>query len=444
MLKLTPKIYSKNTKHSLLAQNKIDTVVLHPISNLAADKRVFHTEVVSAVDIDETEYTLPLSDNFKPTYYRYMSNTWWPGLLFGTCEFAKARIDCVIAEGKTRCNVAEVIQGVPTANIQLVGKSYKIDRGGSTYDTYPSVSNLTNKDFSITSWIKSNKTATSNNLTHAYYESYFNMNPWVRNIIPKDSGKSSTPNDLITEWVGPLDAWWTRTSAKFDKWSGYYDVPGKFNTFEMYSPNSLGGLDTYIKMANVSVPMLWSVEKLDDYTYDVSWKLPVRIAYLAASRDKIGLSYREADNYAYVDDVHEIHIEFSGIPYDTSTQDVAYGLDEAYELTKDVTNNSSVDIDAGELFTSFSYMSEESNLWKEDIAERLLKKYRNGKYTFTCDVSAQWAIQNNIAIGTEVNIQLPNGKAIERYGKILTFAVKNITKKYNKNSFVFELVLLEV
>lgn len=82
--------------------------------------------------------------------------------------------------------------------------------------------------------------------------------------------------------------------------------------------------------------------------------------------------------------------------------------------------------------------------WSEELSARLLSKYAEGKYICECKVPAEWAVKNNVHIGTRMNIILPGGKYISRSGATCTFTVKNITKDFNSRVFDYTLHMQEV
>lgn len=448
MLKLTPKVYKQNIKQSLLTNNKIDTVNLRPISNLTADPKVFHTEIVNTISLNGTQYTLPIDNSVASTHKRTISNTRWVNVFLGDTEFAKARMDCVLVTGKTLCTVDDVITGTPTVKINLVGTSKRIARGGSTYENYPGSGDLKNNDWSLAQWISENSNETLNSFTLDYTGATFSMNPWVRNIVHMDSGVNPTANDVITDW-GPISGgyvgpWW-QSWAEESNFS--IDATPQFR---MVSPNTVNKdveteAGSTLVMHDVHLPISASLIRIDDYNYEVSWQVPVRVAYVAASREAMLFDKKDVDNYAFLDSISEISIELSGIPISSDVRDISYGFDRAGNLTQTTTGNYPVTVDAGELFTlaSYHYYDTGNILWTEDLAHKLLTKYKNGKYVVTCDVSAKWAIENNVHINTEMPIMLPDHSMISREGNVCVFEVKNITKSYKSSDFVFSLSLLE-
>lgn len=555
MLTLTPNIYKKNMQLSLLSKNKIDTVNIHPISNATVENKVFHTEEINVVTIGNTQHELPISDSVQPTHLHTSSNTTWGSLVVGTEDFAKARVDCVMVSGKTRCVSETVIQGEPQVTVRLVGQSKKVARGGSTFESYPGISTLNNIGWSLSSWIENNKTETTESLTVDYTGKTIPLNPWVRNFVEYSLDTKPSANDVITDWMssgasGRITLWWQNWSE-----GGNIDLSA-YPSIRMQSPSTVSmsvekSAGTTLSLHNVQLNMSVTIARIDDYTYDVTWTVPVRIAYAAASRT-FGIfgGEEDADNYAFVDKITKIVLELSGTPYSTDTLDLSYGLDSHGTLTSIISNNYPIDIDAEEALTQYTHYGDrdknvfngvyfagqmlaldqnivteansfvtdymwfrkndiliapvftqgnpvmgwkynekkeftgsltggisgdiiayimsadqyirlngdiaklnsgnyyvtlrEKAPWVEVIAEQLLTKYKDGKYTCKCTITATWAERNNVKIDTEVQVKLYNGKMVTRKGTVCTFKIKNITRRYSREEFVYDITLLEV
>lgn len=445
---LTPRIYKENIQQLGLRQNKVDTVILRPISNYAVDSRIVHTEVVTSAIVNGTQHALPLNNDITATYFRCIRNE-APGFTaFSRNEYAKARIDCVIATGTTICTLSEPILNVPTATLRFVGNSSKIARGNSTYSSFPEYDLLSTQEWSAATWIAQNKTETSDTLTHDYTGDTFKFNPWVRNVVPIGPLGSNAPvptaNDVITDWAasggilshqGVLQNGWEE---------GGNISSSSFAQFTMYSPSdtSIGATNT-LRMYDMYLTKNVRVKKLDDYNVEVSWQVPARLAYIAASQELNPATLKDVDNFAYLDNISEIHIDLSAVPYDTSTQDISLSLTRNAELSDNVLNEFPLEIDAGEAFTVDSYFNDPSYKWTEELAHAILTRYNSGKYVFKCDVPARWAVQNNVHAGSSLTLQLPSGEMVQKNNRDVTFIVQNISKSFDKNKFVYTLHLKE-
>lgn len=359
MLTLSSKAYKKGSDHSLLAENQLDTVNVRPIENKLAESSVVRTTVVNTVKLGGQTLTLPIALSVQPTHHRAISNTRWVNIIYGDDELAKARMECVLVSGKTLCTTNEPIMDTPVATIQLSGTSSIVARGGSSYDTYPSVTSLSTIEYSLASWIESNKTETKEGLTHDYTNATFSMNPWVRNVVPYPT--KPTANDVLTEWVAPNDGI-NETYVWHKNWAETSNfISPEFSSFDMYSPNGYSyGIETRagarMVMTNMFLSMKHSVTKIDDYNFEVSWTVPVRLSYAAASRARKALGgMLEVDNYAFTDRVNEITINLSAQPLSKTSKDLSYSLYSDELSTERVVNKNIFALEADELLTLDMY-----------------------------------------------------------------------------------------
>lgn len=347
MLTLTPRIYSRDLKWSLLPSNKIDTVVTNPLINsIPAEDQSFYSADFTECTVGGNTKTLPLSNSEAVTHWRYMGNTRWTGIGsgFSAQNLAKARMECVWASGKRTITVDQAVTGIPTVELRLVGTSSVVERGGSAFGNYPSLDSLSTESFSLADWIESNKTTTNSTLSGIYENLTVSMNPWIRKVVPavivgdnySDLRIPTTANDILTNWY---DTNTNRGSATADKWVEGNSFGNDVEPFSMFPVGATGGdlLELYatcIRMRNLTLNMRCDITKISDYVFEVSWEAPVRLAYAAAARSigPLGGNY-DVDNYAFVDNITNVMIDLKGRPYDTSTVDVKYGLDSYGYLT---------------------------------------------------------------------------------------------------------------
>ena len=573
MIELTPKIYKQRVSNSLLSENKINTVNIKALAkpNSLDDNEVVCTEEVTTVQLGDIMHTLPISMDTPPTHFRSTRNYRWGGLFIGNKEYAKARMECILVSGKTKCKVATPLVSFPEVKVTLNGKSKIVERSGSSYNLYPSMESLQSSE-SIANWINDNKTEQREGLVHDYSGSTFSMNPWVRNIVPVtniglDGSGLPTSNDIITLWSTANAG---RSLAAANAWTEYGNFDfNNYNEFTMYTEKTVNfdieaAFASLLRIRNINLPITSEVVKIDDYTYEVLWTVPVRVAYVAASREfgvLLGTAY-EVDNYAFLDEVSSILIQLHALPVSGEKKTFSYNLDSnntlmsanhsnfAFELNSEnllvedaiygsykrtvkapsktlycyissdgtlkpqstlnlasginlfvttfipVRARSTVVADYNDavsvlmqggyydenfkfiapilalnpdtLTSKFSFEIPENvayicmngktdtvvgsctlqitgpTLWVEYIANALLVKFKEGKYTVECDVSATWALQQKIEVNTEMKIKLLDGTYISRKNTPCVFQVKNIEKKFDQKEFIFTLKLLEV
>ena len=443
---LSPNIYGRDFQWNIREHNKINSVIYTPlVGDISEESSIIHTESFSQVKVANTDndITLPVADTVAATYYRYMYNKWRP--LFTETEFAKARVECVMASGSRRVTLSEAAPATPDVSVQLVGTSSVIDRGGSTYEAFPSLQDISIQNFSLSQWIKSAKTSTLNNLTGDYSGSTFALNPWVRNFVPLFSpdGLKVTPNDIITTWsydktgilrphFGIVDAWADKLQEGLSNEDEVLMAP--INPIYLDVPDITP--DNAIKLRNVQIPITCTIKKIDDYTFDISWVAPVRVSYLAASRVKplVG-NFTDIDNFAYVDEVSQVNIVFTGRKFNTETYEEVF--------TRVATTDNPLKIDTTPFLTSRTYYGYKDVRWTSTIAADLLDKYAEGKFLVKCSVPATWALRQGITSGTLLHVQLQDGSYIARKGVKCTFRVCNVEVRYYKHSFSVFLTLAE-
>lgn len=450
ILSITPRQYKSSLKWSLIPSNKIDTVSMQPIENtLAAEQDIVHTERFTQVTVEGISGTsLPIADGTVPTHWRHVHNEYYAQL--GDREFAKARVECIMATGESTFTIDKVIPGLPEVSIRLNGKSYVISRGDSTYDTYPSYSNLKNKSFDVSSWIKSRATHEYDYLQWDYNDSVFSMNPFVKNWTSEDikwgEAIPTTAADILTTWWQYSS---TKLNAAYNGWSEYTSFGSNNQKKAMYPVGAEGGdlgalLNTRINIYDQQLDMYVNIQKLSDYVYKVSWKAPVRFTYVAATRQRGAIAgFNDLDNFAFVDEVSQVEINVNGRVLSENSVDINYSLTNAGALTEDPSNKHPFKIDKVECLTLGTTYN--GQIWTSYIADALLSKYRDGKYTVTCEINATWALQHNIGINSQVYIYLQDGQPISRGPtNSCVFEVKNIEKRFSSNEFVFALQLMEI
>ena len=242
-------------------------------------------------------------------------------------------------------------------SLELTGNSSVVARGGSTYETYPSLANLqAYTSYSIAEWIEQHKTETQNNLTWDYSDNKFSMNPWIRKYIPMDLSGNTTPteNDILTTWNDPSLS--SRTWATAQDWDDQTSWGATGEKIQMWPTNPQGSdlgalLACAIQMYNLSMSTTVNIQKITDYQFKVQWTAPVRFAYLAASRTRGGLgTLYELDNSAFVDNITNVAVKLTGIPFSINTIDKSYGLDGTV-VTTNAPNTHPIKLEASEAFT---------------------------------------------------------------------------------------------
>lgn len=447
MIELTPNVY-RNLKWSPLANNQIDTIHVQPILNETEESS--HTFEITQVN----DATLPISQNYAPTHLRYMYNnisyTTLFGINSGKC-CGKARIEAVVKSGSQLIELDTPLEGDLTASIQLSGYSDVIDNGRLDFETYPSVATMTSKTGSIASWIDSHRSQRFSGFSNVPSATAFTFMPWIDDIV-----SYGTPSSIRTKW---RDVEGTYDKANMQDWISYSNVSTGSELYvfpQGYTPDWDNSLITEesllapaLPIGYASLPITCSVVRVTDRKIRIRWEAPVRIAYAAASCQYGGFGGQySVDSSAYCDYVEKITITVTGQRRTKNTLDKAYSLDKSggtAQLTEYPKNAHPYRFPVAENFTTDTKLGSATDPWYQDISERILTTYEQGKYTVTCTVPAAWAIKKNIRVGTECCVRLINSSYVARGNvSFTTFTVMSITKRFQSNEFVFILSLMEV
>lgn len=464
VINLTAKQYKSGLKWSLVPINKIDTVLMQPLENTQSEESEhIHTENFTEGTLYQTDevVALPISEDTTSSHWRIITDT-----IPNDYYVAKARVECAMLAGTKRITFDEALLSTPSVSISLTGKSYVVARGGSTFDSYPSIDDIKNPQYNITEWIKNNASSVNQSLTWNYEGQQISMNPFVRNWsedkVPSawktEEESTVLPNDILTTWWLPTtrNPYTTQpggvTNNDWQELMSESIVSPRSKRY-MYPVGAKNGKPekgeyielTALYMYDININTYVGIRKIDDYNYQISWLMPARVSYCAATKSRWGTSGwgpEDIDNWAFVDEISAISVNIEGQPLSDDTVDVNFSLDQNGSLTEFATNRHPLLIDKSEAFTLGTKYG--STPWTEELAQGLLEKYENGKYVVECDVGATWALRNLVHVGTEMYVYLLDGRAIKRDGEDCLFSVKNIEKQFNNNEFIFRLKLMEV
>lgn len=433
---ITPRNY-RNMQWAMLPSNRIDTVVFSPISNMISDEpSVIATE------------TFDIAENLSsPDQYYHRIVNIYDHVLYGVREYAKGYTGVVISSGTRNVYVEQATRGRVSAKLSFNGNSYSVGRGGSTYDDYPLSGEMLNNT-NLAQWVKDNSTEQLNSPTWSYdMDSLtYKLNPFIRNFIPFELTVLPSENDIRTKWWNSAPG---RMGTRFDAWSESTDANAadpvyQYSTDSYMSTDDPIGISGTIYIRDVTLNFSVNVRKIDDHNFQISWSFPTRLTYLAASRQYglFGGEY-DVDNYALLDVISSIQIQLWSYPFSTEVVEKSYGLDSRGFLTEQVKGKYPFKIDAGEALTTDTYALQTN--WMQGLSWSLLDEFKNGKYVVKLDVTAKWAIENNIGIkGTAHKIVQQDGTYISRDGEVCKFYVYNITKRFKGSQFIYTLDLMEV
>ena len=460
MLKLTPRIYRPNIKWDIMPKNTVDTVNMKISDNRPeADKTVLTESILDGKPVNsDIEVTLPIDDSVRSTNYNIDICT----KTGNDHPWTIGNVAVVMLEGSTTFKLDEPIDTEPTATLRLGGRTYYINKGTGNLDDYQDAINNT---INQATWVRTNAdgdetwTDKSQDITNRgefedptlvdYTKSSLELSTFTKGYFPAGPFTPATirnapePQDILCKWSDTRKG----TCAQLSYWNAY-DKSNCVITWPEIIVAS-GDIDNQkAALSNDSESIYANVVKVDDYTYTVYWRIPVRYIYIAASMYYTTLlfvkTWHEYDNYAFMDIIEEAIVELSFQKMNTTQYDIVYSLDTFNNLTLNAKNKYPITFNRNELLTLEGYYQNVENTWYKLLAKKIMVEYVTGKYIVECDVSAVWALTNGIHINTQAEIVMYDGTKIQRNNIPCIFEVKSIEKIFKGNTFIFSLKLMEV
>ena len=458
-LKLSPRIYGQNFKWGVLPSNKIDTVTMQPVLNTPMDEKSSLTQEVTAVNVGGASKSLPIDLSTSMNFY-LASNNYESGASTTMCV---NQVSGVAVTGSVTFELNNPLPTMPTATLHCEGTTYFLNRGSLTHNM---VATATNSPNAIASWIYNNASGneqwtdkSTDSTNRGMYEDptlidytakSVPLYGWVRKLcpagafFPPEFRNQPTEQDVLTMWVdqSKSDHW-----ALTKNWSGYDTTEAvQMWPVTIYAKGDIDS--TKISLRNRTIPISAKVIKINDYTYRVDYSVPVRYEYVASSQyytSFLGIrTYKDLDNYCFLDRVSKISIELITQELNTETVDLSFSLNASGELTEKAINEHPLSFTQNELITSEAYWGDSFTLWSREMSQYILSKFKDGKYIVECEVPAMWALRNGIQINSALAVQLQDGTLSTRAGTERIFEVKNIEKKFQDSRFIFTLKLMEV
>lgn len=458
-LQLKPRNYKSNLSWKMLTKNKIDTVTCKPYANNQLSPAVVHSEEITSVVIGGNTVSLPIANSITPNAMGIAYNN------DGETQYASGEVQAVTVSGTFTLQLTNPLPTIPTVTLLFEGQTKYINRGSKDFDVMESlfwgIGNIAdaidnNADGDET-WNDSKSVDTYNRGSLSdptlvdYTQPTVPLFPFVKVVRTAGSGQANfnanklTEEEVLTHWI-PASAPIHTPVVDTPNWSFLSD-PNAWLTWDTYAHFYGGSLDPLYtfnaqraSFVNKTIPITTEVIKVSDYEYTINWSAPVRYAYHAESA---GAAMSTTDSYAFIDHITKITAQVTAQEMNTETVDVSYGWDGS-DLTSQIINDHPLSFDENEFITLRTYEVSSANLWTKTMARRILSAYENGKYIVECDVYAQWAIENDVHIDTEIQVMLLDGTYITRGNTTVTFKVKTIEKSFKGSEFVYTLRLLEV
>ena len=176
--------------------------------------------------------------------------------------------------------------------------------------------------------------------------------------------------------------------------------------------------------------LVCSLETVDGKLY-IRWSALIRGFNIGANKNFYYDSGSKTSNgYAIFAVTKSIVFTVKGKRYDEDILTFEFGVssDKAEHPYK---------IQRNELMSPFTKIN--GNSWDKQLSESLITAYKNGRRTATCKVTAKWFLENNIKVGTDIQVFDIYGKALRK-----NFLVVGIVKYCTAYEITFNLKLLEV
>lgn len=317
-----------------------------------------------------------------------------------------------------------------TLDTRILGNLAVSCKGRYDYKVKDKPSDGDGADSVLANFIKNiNKDASS-----LYGTSWFNdVSATIRDLSPTDWRLGYVWEQKPNESPDVINVFGKRVSFPL-KWSDELKQGWKENNSYYQTRNASN--ETYL----LSNSLFCNITKTGDNTFEIDYKMTgayslVRYSY----RNYYGAYWYTG--YGYVFLLNSLQFSVSGVTLGSETIDFAYSLIDGM-ITSNVSNNYPIKIETNTLETNDATFGEDS--WKEGISKALLIKYANGKLIAEANVKAQWILDNNVHINTQMQIKDLQGKLITRKGQPITFEVKHIEKTFNASQYRYKLKLLEV
>lgn len=402
-----------------------------------------------------------------------------------------------------------ILEGSLQLSISVKGQTYE-PSSALTYSDYPNIyEDSTVTTSTIQTFVKNHSPSTSSVWTSSSaYKDYDSSDgmyffPFVRLPLAANGDDPSGANlpplsYIITRWNGhtageSYDRWSCASSAQDCRWSPgtFQDNPRRINDVstvsdvymwpaQLYSGGSTSAKDQRINGVTKGRKKFNSTfTQIDDYNVTINLVAPIRYVYCAAAQFNHGAflvenGYGLVDAKAFIDDITEINYTLVGQRYNAVENEYAYSMDWTTGLlTTNLVNQNVFKFDKSLFWTmnnSYSRtivvkpaadpnvhkvapvgitvgMTESGVSMIDGYPQYILSKYRYGGYTCEAVVQAEWCIANNVDVGTQMQVLLPNNtyirKKIGNFVSRCVFEVKNITKTYEKGQFNYRLQLVE-
>lgn len=451
--------YKKGMKWLQVPENKIDTVIFNPISNTYTEGIVVAEETFNSVTKNGNVINLPCSIDTSIgntcTVTSYASNSYFNG------EMCKGAIGIKTAIISHTFELEDPVVGTPVVKITLSGTTTSLSRGANGYDSMPS------RDASsstICSFINSHKSGDPVSWeSDSDISNYSEQRVWTSTFVkdPKATLHGGSMEYRCTWNPSSLESHltWIEGAADISDWDytgvetdglhassvrpeHSYDLHYTREN-EQHEPITVWINQTAI-LPIAEFKFNQVVTRINGRRFEVTVEIPIMVYYFAAARtgwNGTGTHHRNIDSNGAFDLITSVKLELVATKLDETSSTRSYSLDAHEELTTDVKNKNPFTFNVNNFITLGTRYG--LNNWMESMALYLLKEYKKGKYILEFEVSAHWAITNNIQINTLLKVKNLFNEFITRDDRVCLFEVKTIEKQYKNSEFTYRIRALE-
>lgn len=378
--------------------------------------------------------------------HRCMENKLYRNAILGTVAYARAHVGVLVGEDTITVEFPEEVFDEPSVEVAYEGT--RLQWSSVSVDDLPPADQLTSRGTQLTSWLMREFEYTSTSGVDSYGSGRINTNLWAQNKVPAPTIPKHA--DIKTAWTNFPNIQVT-DGAVYDYWvdySMYHNVVDN-TTYKMRPAGEYDELDKIyadkaaIPLRDSYVECYLKIDRISKTKFQIDYRLPIRYEYVAASQYISSNKKVPCASLIYSDLITKINIILSAYAYNddvvnetyvlnSNGDDVAVGntREHTFEISKNMFLTKTSSIDDSPIVSYY--------------ALKLLQQYKNGGYTFTCDVKASWFYSQGLDIGQMVHIKNKAGDVIEDGNDKIVFILRNVTRKYTAGSFVMSLYFEQV
>ena len=268
---------------------------------------------------------------------------------------------------------------------------------------------------------------------------------YYNNGTSENTNTLATPANAtaLTHNPGPrFNLWYSWFGNTKNETSGYqyngspyenqlhYAWPSSFGLFNAYSYEDINipnkpwvYFDSRIYTTKKYCSITSRLTQVNDRKYEASVYLPARVTQLSCSSnnwvDKTGnvVAKELIDACCFIDHLDYVTLDLVALDYLGQNSDYNYILNDNGTDVIEGTNEHIFTFETNELTKANSTYTNENNetvTWQSWAVPYILQKYKKGRFTASVTVSAKFALENNIQIGTKCYIHNIDGSIVKK------------------------------